>query len=140
MLDYNLDRRADVTPATPPKPGGLAPGQLHRAQSRLLADFDRPSSMRAIATTCGLSASHFSKAFRRSVGRPPHTWRMKQRVAQAKELMHLSDLTLADIAATCGFADQSHLNRVFFREVKLSPGAWRRGAAARCTGAAGDTA
>ncbi|MGB5182647.1 MAG: AraC family transcriptional regulator, partial [Xanthobacteraceae bacterium] len=31
-----------------------------------------------------------------------------------------------DVALACGFADQSHLTRVFTRMVGVSPGAWRR--------------
>jgi AraC family transcriptional regulator len=30
------------------------------------------------------------------------------------------------VALACGFADQSHLTRVFARMVGESPGAWRR--------------
>jgi AraC-like DNA-binding protein len=35
-------------------------------------------------------------------------------------------LSLSDVAAACGFADQSHLTRVFTRMVGVTPGAWRR--------------
>jgi AraC family transcriptional regulator len=35
-------------------------------------------------------------------------------------------LSLLDVALACGFADQSHLTRVFTRMVGVSPGAWRR--------------
>jgi AraC family transcriptional regulator len=35
-------------------------------------------------------------------------------------------LSLSDVALTCGFANQSHLTRVFTRMVGVSPGAWRR--------------
>ncbi len=34
---------------------------------------------------------------------------------------------LADIAAACGFADQSHFTRVFARSMGTPPGSWRRG-------------
>jgi len=37
-----------------------------------------------------------------------------------------TDSSLAEIAAICGFADQSHFTRVFTRSVGISPGAWRR--------------
>jgi AraC-like DNA-binding protein len=33
---------------------------------------------------------------------------------------------LIDIAAVCGFSDQSHFGRVFKRTFGLTPGAWRR--------------
>jgi AraC family transcriptional regulator len=35
-------------------------------------------------------------------------------------------LSLSDVAAACGFADHSHLTRVFTRQVGVSPSTWRR--------------
>jgi AraC-like DNA-binding protein len=35
-------------------------------------------------------------------------------------------MPLSSVALSCGFADQSHLTRVFTREVGASPAAWRR--------------
>jgi AraC family transcriptional regulator len=37
-----------------------------------------------------------------------------------------SSNSIADVADACGFADQSHLTRVFSRLVGDSPAAWRR--------------
>ena len=50
-------------------------------------------------------------------------------VAQARQLIEATDVTLAEIAMSCGFADQSHLSRVFLKTIGTSPGAWRRAAA-----------
>ena len=44
-------------------------------------------------------------------------------VNTAHNLVHLLS---GAIALACGFADQSHLTRVFTRIVGVSPGAWRR--------------
>jgi AraC family transcriptional regulator len=38
----------------------------------------------------------------------------------------VTKLPLADIAVACGFADQSHLTRVFSKTFRISPAAWRR--------------
>jgi len=35
-------------------------------------------------------------------------------------------MSIAAIATTCGFADQSHFTRVFSRLVGDSPASWRR--------------
>ncbi len=75
---------------------------------------------------CGLSVSHFSRAFRRTAGAAPHHWLMTRRVEAAKEKLRDSRLSLLDVALACGFSDQSHLTRVFAGMVGLSPGAWRR--------------
>jgi AraC-like DNA-binding protein len=41
-------------------------------------------------------------------------------------MMVMTDRSLCEIAVRCGFADQSHFNRVFRRLVGPSPGDWRR--------------
>jgi transcriptional regulator GlxA family with amidase domain len=48
------------------------------------------------------------------------------RVEAAKEKLRDGRLSLFDVAVACGFADQSHLTRVFTRVVGISPGVWRR--------------
>ena len=35
-------------------------------------------------------------------------------------------ISLADVALTCGFSDQSNFTRVFGRMIGTSPGPWRR--------------
>jgi AraC-like DNA-binding protein len=35
-------------------------------------------------------------------------------------------MSIADVAVACGFADQSHLTRVFTKAFRISPGAWQR--------------
>jgi AraC-like DNA-binding protein len=106
--------------------GGLAPWQLRRAQDMFQRELSGTVSLTAVAEACGLSVSHFSRAFRRSVGAPPHTWLVRSRVENAKDLMRRAETPLAEIALSCGFADQSHFTRVFSREVGKSPGQWRR--------------
>jgi AraC family transcriptional regulator len=44
----------------------------------------------------------------------------------AQEKLRDRRLSLSDVALACGFADQSHLTRVFTGMVGVSPGAWRR--------------
>lgn len=105
---------------------GLAPWQVRRACERLDADLGGRSTLQQIAAEFGLSVSHFSRAFRISTGLPPHRWLLRQRVEAAKQLMAARDLSLSEIAISAGFANQSHLTRVFSAQVGASPAAWRR--------------
>ncbi|HZE52157.1 MAG TPA: AraC family transcriptional regulator [Bradyrhizobium sp.] len=113
----------------PPSPlirGGLAPWQERRAKEILSANLDGRVLLQEVAQECGLSASHFSRAFHRTVGAAPHLWLLKRRVEVAKQKLRDRRLSISEVAQTCGFADQSHLTRVFTRFVGVSPGAWRR--------------
>lgn len=106
--------------------GGLSPWQERRAKEMLLADLSGNVTLPDLAQACRLSCSHFSQAFRLTVGCPPHQWLLSQRVERSKELILNSDQPLSEIALTTGFADQSHFTRVFSRMVKTSPAAWKR--------------
>jgi AraC family transcriptional regulator len=113
------------TVAAPIK-GGLASWQERRSKEMMAGDLACVPSLREIATACGLSISHFSRAFRRSTGSAPHAWLLHARVDSAKAMLRNREPSLSMIALSCGFADRSHFTRVFARHVGLSPGAWRK--------------
>lgn len=109
-----------------PGPRGLAPWQERLSKEIIDARLDGTVTLGELATACGLSVSHFTRAFRLSAGTPPHRWLLGRRVERAKTLLSSSRLPLSQIALDCGFADQSHLSRVFRRATGLSPAVWRR--------------
>jgi AraC-like DNA-binding protein len=110
--------------------GGLAAWQERRAKDILVANLDGEVALADIARECRLSVSHFSRAFRHSMGVAPHRWLLNRRVELAKDLLRDRESSLSEIALRCGFADQSHFTRVFTRRAGVSPGSWRRGVAA----------
>jgi AraC-like DNA-binding protein len=115
-----------MRPLSRPVRGGLAPWQVRRAKEILSGNLDGRVPLKEVAKDCGLSVSHFSRAFRRATGVPPHQWLMTRRVEAAKEKLRDGRSSLLDVALASGFSDQSHLTRVFNGMVGLSPGAWRR--------------
>jgi AraC-like DNA-binding protein len=109
-----------------PLKGGLAPWQEKRSKDMLAGDLTGATPLHEIAAVCGLSVSHFSRAFHKSTGLAPHAWLLQVRVDSAKAMLRSGDASLSTIARACGFADQSHFARVFTHRVRLSPGAWRK--------------
>jgi AraC family transcriptional regulator len=105
---------------------GLAPWQAELAQRLLLEDVCADRSMERVAAHCGLSRSYFEKAFKASLGTPPHQWLVRQRVQRAADMLERTNDSIGAIALNCGFTDQSHLTRVFRANVGFSPAAWRR--------------
>jgi AraC family transcriptional regulator len=118
--------RVAASPRSSARTTGLAPWQLRKAQNAMRGDLGHPPTVRDVAEMCGLSAGHFSRAFKSSTGLAPHQWLTIERVKQAQAMMLASDARLVDIAGECGFADQSHFTRRFVRCVGISPGAWLR--------------
>lgn len=109
-----------------PLKGGLAPWQEKRSKEMLAGDLTSVTPLHEIAGACGLSVSHFSRAFHKSTGLAPHAWLLQVRVESAQTMLRSGDASLSTIARACGFADQSHFARVFTCRVGLSPGAWRK--------------
>jgi AraC-like DNA-binding protein len=106
--------------------GGLSTALIRRAKELLEAHLDGNITLRHLAKACGLSTSHFTRAFKVTFRKSPHRWLIERRIDRAKDLMTNSRLPLAEIALRCGFADQSALNRCFRRLYGISPGQWRR--------------
>jgi AraC family transcriptional regulator len=79
-----------------------------------------------LAASVSLSRYHFARHFRRSTGASPHEFVLLQRVEQAKTMLTRTSAALPDIATGCGFADQSHMTRVFRKYVGTTPGRYRR--------------
>jgi AraC-like DNA-binding protein len=104
----------------------LTPVQERRVTSRILDDLAGDPRLSELAALCGLSRGYFIRAFKQATGMPPHRWLLMQRVKRAKDLLRGTNMPLADVAVACGFADQSHLTRVFSKAFGISPGAWQR--------------
>jgi AraC family transcriptional regulator len=110
----------------PSESGRLTPWQLRLARDTISAHLGEGISVARMARDCGLSVSHFARAFARSTGASPHRWLTQRRVDRAKALMRTTTTPLAEIALACGFSDQGHLTRVFSRAAGTTPGRWRR--------------
>lgn len=105
---------------------GLAPWQERRAKEVMNASLSTDVSIAQLASECGLSSSHFARAFKQATGQPPYRWLLERRLETAQDLLLNSRMPLLEIAKACGFSDQSHLSRAFRQMTGISPGAWRR--------------
>jgi AraC-like DNA-binding protein len=106
--------------------GGLSPRELRRAQELLQSGLSGNLSLEQLARECGLSRSHFARAFRQSTGSAPHQWLMAQRLERARNLLRGSRTPLSELARACGFLDASHFSRVFRRDTGMTPSDYRR--------------
>ena len=102
---------------------GREDAAVRRAQELLRADTEAALTLDDLARAVGLSPWHLNRVFSRSVGLPPHAWRNQWRLAQAKRLLR-GGLGPAEVAASLGFADQSHLHRLFKRAFGVTPGGY----------------
>jgi AraC-like DNA-binding protein len=114
-----LDGHATVRPEPP------ASADMQQVRQRLADDWLQAPSLAELAVMTGLSRYQVLRRFEKAFGVPPHAWLLQHRAEHARGLIQ-AGMGLADAAASCGFADQSHMNRVFVRHFGFTPGAWRR--------------
>lgn len=100
---------------------------LHRIRDRLADEPIDPPSLAEMAAMTGLSRYQVLRRFEKAYGLPPHAWLLSRRAEYALRLIRGGE-TLAGAAMSCGFADQSHMTRVFLRHHGFTPGVWRRAA------------
>lgn len=116
-----LVRYADLEPnaAFPRHRRGIAEirGYLH-------ANFAEDIDLATLSRISGLSRSHLVRAFKLETGLTPHAYLTDIRVRAARKLLSGGALP-ANVAADCGFYDQSHLNRLFKARCGVTPGAFR---------------
>lgn len=126
IITYLLEKYGGST-APSAKTSTALPRHIEaKAKDMLRARLDGSASVAAIAEACALSRSYFIRAFRESTGTTPHQWLTRQRLAMARSMLSRNAATLADIATSCGFSDQSHFTRAFTAAEGVSPGVWRK--------------
>lgn len=104
---------------------GVDTGRARMALVReyLDAHFADDVTVQALATQAGLSRAHLTRAFTATFGMAPHAYLNMVRIRQAQAALRQGG-AVADVAAACGFADQSHLTRRFKGQVGMAPGRW----------------
>jgi AraC family transcriptional regulator len=112
--------------AAAPRTGGLAPWQVSRVKRHVEENLSERLSTLELAALVRLSENHFARAFKASLGRPPHAYVIQQRILYAKRLILETDLPFSQIALDAGLADQAHLSRLFRRFFGSTPSACRR--------------
>ncbi len=78
-----------------------------------------------IARDAHLSREGFIRRFNREFGMTPHAYRLAERVSRARTMLRRGETPIA-AANDTGFADQSHLGRVFRRAFGTTPARFRR--------------
>jgi transcriptional regulator GlxA family with amidase domain len=101
--------------------GGLAPARANRICEYIDSHLQENIALGVLAEIAELSVHHFARAFRQSLGVPPHNYIVQRRVEHAQQLLRNTDLPLSEIAIDAGFTDQSHLARHFRTITGVSP-------------------
>lgn len=118
-------------PASTQRASGLAASRLNRVLSHIEENLGESLTLDELARLANVSRFHFARLFRRSTGLSPMAYVERSRLQRAKDLIQSGRLSLAEIAALLGFADQSHFTRRFRRQYGYTPSAFARDAGRR---------
>ena len=101
------------------------PAWLRAAEDLLRARLAERIGLSELAETVGVHPAYLARAFRAHYGLSVGEYGRRLRVAWAAAELARGDKPLAEIAASAGFADQSHFTRVFRRHVGTTPARYR---------------
>ncbi len=118
--EHMLEIANDLLPREPSPSAGLA-GRAELGSA--LTESAEPIGK--IAAGFGRSREGFSRVVRRELGIAPHAFRLLARLNRARLLLRAGE-PIAGVAADAGFADQSHLTRLFRRTFGTTPGVYWR--------------
>ena len=90
-----------------------------------IADAAAPWRVGELAAVAQLSTSQLERLCRRTLGMAPRGVLQRLRIENAVRLLATTTLTAGEIAAACGFYDQSSFTRQFRSVLGLTPGAFR---------------
>jgi AraC family transcriptional regulator len=79
-----------------------------------------------LAKLVNLSPFHFERMFKTAVGKTVHQFVLEHQLKKSLNLLMKSDLTIAQIAAEIGFADQAHFDRQFKAAFGIAPSELRK--------------
>lgn len=106
-------------------PGSLSSNQLRKSLTYMEEHLAEELPLPAIARAAGLSPFHFARRFKNATGLAPHQYLIHQRVKRARHLLISTSASIAEVAAQCGFCDQSHLTNHFRRVLNMTPRRFR---------------
>ena len=101
--------------------GGLSRNKLNKVIDYIEGNLDLNLTLQELAHLVHISPHYFSTLFKQSTGLTPHQYVIKTRIERAKNLLLQRKMAIAEIAQQVGFANQSHLNLHFKRQVGITP-------------------
>ena len=103
----------------------IRPAWLRDVSDLLDASIAQPLALGSIARQVGVHPVHFAVVFRRFYGCSLGEYTRRRRLDAARTRIAELEVPLSRIALELGFADQSHLTRIFKRYTGMTPGRYR---------------
>jgi AraC family transcriptional regulator len=105
--------------------GAIDPWHLQQVKDYIEANLAEDLTIAMLAALIPMSQFHFARAFKAATGEPPHRYITQRRIAQAKLLLSVTQLSIAEIVYRVGFSNQSHFTAQFRKFAGATPRQYR---------------
>ena len=109
--------------------------RMRDAKEYIDLNFRAPDCLSGAVAQSGLSARRFCDLFKGNFDVTPNRYVTLRKIDYAKAMLETTDLSVAEIAARCGFSDVYYFSRCFRQFCGVSPARWR--SEARCNSQGG---
>ena len=106
------------------QPAPISP-LLKKIEAFLAGCRDEPVSLKEVAASVSLSPCHFCAVFKKQTGVTFSRYRVRQRLAKARELLGDPARRISEVAFASGFESIPYFNRAFRQEFNCSPTEYR---------------
>lgn len=94
---------------------------IEKAIAYIDNNYNRNLTLEEIAQHVSFSPVYFHNKFKSATGKTPHEYITQKRIAKATNLLITSNLTISEIAYSCGFSSQSYFNYAFKKQLDVTP-------------------
>lgn len=107
------------------------PNVITMATKFLDEHYREPLSINELCGLLGISYSHFHRTFKQQMGKSPQEYLISTRLTAAMGFLQSSQASIREIADYCGFQDERNLQRMFSKNLGMTPNAYRENASHR---------
>lgn len=107
--------------------GEAAPTWIAQVQTYLEENFDQAVRLEELCHLSGVPVTQLIRKFKSHCGLTPYAYLQNYKINRARDLLAAGE-EISDVAYHLGFADQSHLHRLFKRLVASTPKGYQRSA------------
>jgi AraC family transcriptional regulator len=129
LLAHEVVHAHSAAPVSqPPARGGLAPWQQRIVTSYIEEHLTETISLATLASLVRLSPYYFCRAFKQSLGVPPHRYHINQRIERAKRMLLERGQSVTHIGLALGFGETSSFSAAFRKATGTTPTGFQRSA------------
>ena len=124
LIGYIIEQKSQIAPSVQ-NTVYRKNKQIKKVLTKIRNDYSKQLTLDDLANEAQLNKQYFCRAFKQVTGKTPLDYLNYYRIECAAEQLRLPDLSITEIALSCGFNDLSYFNRMFKRRKNMTPSQYR---------------